>query len=391
MNEVKLQPAVRQPSSLRRLPLLLGILIGLLAGWLLTAKIRGHFDRRSASPRAVTPRGNLADEEKTTIDIFEEAAPSVVYITSVTSRREVVGFRLYEVPQKGTGSGFIWDEHGHVVTNYHVIRGAKQVRVTLADQSTWDAVFVGAAFDKDLAVLRIDAPLSRLKPIGIGTSNDLRVGQAVFAIGNPFGLDQTLTTGIISALGRSFRSITGRMIEDVVQTDAAINPGNSGGPLLDSAGRLIGVNTMIVSDSGASAGIGFAVPVDTINRFVPQLIKHGRVIRPQLGVYIVSDHQFQRLRYARGEQMKGVLLLSVQPESGAAEAGLRGSIRTPKGDVVLGDVIQKIDDHVIESADDLFSALEDYEVGDVVSVTYLRDGEQQTTQVRLQQPPYSEQ
>jgi len=240
-----------------------------------------------AAPRPVAARGDLAADEQATIALFKQASPSVVYITTL-ARRLVGYFDVTEVPQ-GTGSGFLWDGSGHVVTNFHVIQGASAARVTLHDGSEWTATLVGASPDHDLAVLRIAAPRQRLAPILVGRSGDLQVGQRVFAIGNPFGLDFTLTTGIVSALGRSIPSLTGRKIEDVIQTDAAINPGNSGGPLLDSAGRLVGVNTQIASPSGASAGIGFAVPVDTVNRVVPQLIAHGKLARPWLGIAAAGD------------------------------------------------------------------------------------------------------
>jgi S1-C subfamily serine protease len=221
----------------------------------------------------IVARGDLAQDEQATITLFKQASPSVVYITTL-ARRAVGFFDVMEVPQ-GTGSGFIWDEKGHVVTNFHVLQGASSARVTLHDQTEWPAELVGVAPDQDLAVLRIRAPAQKLSPILVGTSRNLQVGQRVLAIGNPFGLDFTLTTGIISALGRSISALTGRKIPNVIQTDAAINPGNSGGPLLDSAGRLIGVNTQIASPSGASAGISFAVPVDTVNRVIPELIQHG--------------------------------------------------------------------------------------------------------------------
>ncbi|MCZ6452167.1 MAG: trypsin-like peptidase domain-containing protein, partial [Deltaproteobacteria bacterium] len=225
-----------------------------------------------AAPREITPRGKLSVEESLTIALFRKASPSVVNITTLTVRRDVFTLNLLEIPE-GTGSGFVWDNAGHIVTNYHVIQNADVAQVTLADQSTLKARRIGVAPDKDLAVLQIDVAKSRLRPIPIGSSNNLRVGQKVYAIGNPFGLDQTLTTGVISALGREIESVTRRPIRGVIQTDAAINPGNSGGPLLDSAGRLIGVNTQIFSPSGASVGIGFAIPVDTVNRVVPQLIR----------------------------------------------------------------------------------------------------------------------
>jgi len=216
---------------------------------------------KGAEPRAVTARGDLAEDEKGTISLFKAVSPSVVYITTMAVRQEFFSLRALEVPQ-GAGSGFVWNDNGYIVTNYHVIAEAQGARVTLADRSTWSAQLVGAEPDKDIAVLKIDAPKHLLPPIPLGTSSDLQVGQKVFAIGNPFGFDQTLTTGVISGLGREIESATHRLIQGVIQTDAAINPGNSGGPLLDSAGRVIGINTAIVSPSGAYAGIGFAVPVD---------------------------------------------------------------------------------------------------------------------------------
>ncbi len=245
------------------------------------------------------------------------ASPSVVYLTSLALKRDIFSLNLFEIPH-GAGSGFVWDQDGHIITNFHVIQEASGARVTLADHSVWDAQLVGTAPDQDLAVLYINAPKHQLKPIAIGTSGDLQVGQKVFAIGNPFGLDQTLTTGIISALGREINAVTGRTISGVIQTDAAINPGNSGGPLLDSAGRLIGVNTAIYSPSGVSTGIGFAVPVDTVNRVVPQLIRHGRIIRPGLGVRIADDATARRFG------LQGVLIIQVEKGSAAETAGLRG-------------------------------------------------------------------
>lgn len=364
----------------RRTFLFVGILIGLLGGWFLVGWIHQPDTITNAEPRTVTPRSNLTKQERSVIETFEDSAPSVVYITSLSSRTALRGFTLVEIPQKGTGSGFIWDSNGHIVTNYHVIQDAKRVKVTLSDQSSWDAVYVGAAPHKDLAVIRIDAPPSKLKPIAIGTSGDLRVGQAVLAIGNPFGLDQTLTTGVVSALGRTIRSVSNRKIEGAIQTDAAINPGNSGGPLLDSAGRLIGVNTMIISESGSSAGIGFAVPVDTVNRVVPQLIEHGEVIRPQLGVKIFNENIARRLGRT------GVVIESVTRGGPAAKAGLRGFIQTQDGDVIWGDIIDRIDDIEIKTLDDLLNALETYQPGDVVTVYYLRGREHRKARITLQRP-----
>ena len=269
----------------------------------------------NALPRAITPRGDLAEEEKTTIALFRQASPSVVHITTLAVRQDAFSLDVFQIPQ-GTGSGFVWDKQGHIVTNFHVIRDADAAQVTLADHSSWKARLVGAYPDKDLAVLMVDAPKDKLHPIAIGTSHDLQVGQRLFAIGNPFGLDQSLTTGIISALGREIESVNRLAIKDMIQTDAAINPGNSGGPLLDSSGRLIGVNTAIYSPSGASAGIGFAIPVDEVNRIVPQLIRHGKVVRPGLGVQVAPDHLADELG------INGVVIVGVQPGSPAAKAGL---------------------------------------------------------------------
>jgi S1-C subfamily serine protease len=234
--------------------------------------------RADVPTRPVTPRGPLAADELANIEVFKRLSPSVVHITTLEVARDFFSRSVQQVP-RGTGTGFVWDSQGHVVTNFHVIQGGDAARVTLADQSTHRATLVGAFPDRDLAVLKINLPRERLHPIPVGTSRDLQVGQKVYAIGNPFGLDQTLTTGIVSALNREIDSVNQRTIRGVIQTDAAINPGNSGGPLLDSAGRLIGVNTAIYSPSGGSAGIGFAIPVDEVNRIVPRLIKEGRITR----------------------------------------------------------------------------------------------------------------
>ncbi|MDB5306545.1 MAG: 2-alkenal reductase [Gemmataceae bacterium] len=266
-----------QPSSSAYFwPLLLLLVLGGVLAWRFWPRPTRPGTDPDAVPRAVTPRGDLAEAEKTTIAIFRQTSPAAVHITTLNVRQDRFSLNLFQIP-RGTGSGFVWDQDGRVVTNYHVIEGADAARVTLSDQSEWKARLVGAYPDKDLAVLVIDAPGDRLRPIPIGTSHDLQVGQFAFAIGNPFGLDQTLTTGVISALGREIDSVNRKTIKDVIQTDAAINPGNSGGPLLDSAGRLIGVNTAIYSPSGAFAGIGFAIPVDEVNRVVPQLIRTGTV------------------------------------------------------------------------------------------------------------------
>jgi len=335
---------------------------------------------KGAQPRAVTARGDLAEDEKGTIALFKAASPSVVYITTTTVRRELFSSRALEVPQ-GAGSGFVWDENGYVVTNFHVIANAQGARVTLADQSTWPAQLVGAEPDKDIAVLKIDAPKHLLPPLALGTSNDLQVGQKVFAIGNPFGFDQTLTTGVISGLGREIMSASGRPIQGVIQTDAAINPGNSGGPLLDSAGRLIGINTAIYSPSGAYAGVGFAVPVDVVNRIVPQLVRGEKLKKPGLGIRWVPEYAVSRLG------LEGVLLLEVTPGSPADKAGLRTTKEDSFGNLILGDLIVGADGKPIRTVNDLFRVLDAHEVGDTVRFTIVRNNRKADVDIQLQALP----
>jgi S1-C subfamily serine protease len=362
-----------------------GLMGALLVGSFATGAVFGalspiHAARRAEpQSRDVAPRGDLTVEERELTELFQEASPSVVYITTVRLRRDFFRLNVMEIPS-GTGSGFVWDERGNIVTNYHVIRGAYRAEVTLADGSTWEAKLVGSAPEKDLAVLQIEAPRRVLRPIAIGSSSDLQVGQTVLAIGNPFGYDQTLTTGIVSALGREITSTDGIPIRDVIQTDAAINPGNSGGPLLDSAGRLIGVNTAIVSPSGSYAGVGFAIPVDTVNWVVPQLIAFGRVERPTLGIDLAMDH------LARRAGIQGAVVVGVDRGSGADLAGIRPAYRDRRGRVVVGDVIVAIDGELIRSGGELGLALEGFEEGDVVTVTLEREGRQVDVEVRLGPP-----
>ncbi len=367
---------------LATLLLLLGFAIGL--GWRgIAVALRlpepSLLATASAQPQPVAARGDLAADEQATVRLFEQASPSVTFITSLDLRRDLFSLNLYKIP-RGSGSGFVWDERGHIVTNYHVIEGSRAVQVTLFDQSSWDAELVGAAPQKDLAVLRIRAPRDRLRAIAVGTSSDLRVGQNVLAIGNPFGLDQTLTAGVISALGREIESVTRVPIRDVIQTDAAINPGNSGGPLLDSAGRLIGVNTAIYSPSGAFAGIGFAIPVDTVNWVVPELIAKGRVERPTIGVEMVSTRTIANI------DVEGALIIRVVRGSGADRAGLRGTTRGRISGVRLGDIIVEIEGQAVRSSDDLILLLERFGVGDTVEVTVVREGSRRTFDVRLGPP-----
>jgi S1-C subfamily serine protease len=332
-----------------------------------------------ARPRAVTARGDLAADEKATIEIFERAKDSVVYISTRATVMDAWTRNVFTVP-RGTGSGFIWDDAGHVITNFHVIEGASEATVRLADGRSFRAALVGASPPHDIAVLRIGVGFKRPPPVPIGTSHDLKVGQKVFAIGNPFGLDWTLTTGIVSALDRSLGTESGRTIDHLIQTDAAINPGNSGGPLLDSAGRLIGINTAIFSPSGAFAGIGFAVPVDTVNRVVPQLIAKGRYIRPALGIAV---DEALNARLARLLGVEGVVILQVLPDSPAAQAGLQPARIAPDGSLIPGDVIQAVNGKPVRSVGELFSRLDDHQVGEVVTLRLLRQGKPVEVQVTL--------
>ncbi len=333
--------------------------------------------RPPAPPRPVAPRGPLAADELNNIAVFKAASPAVVNITALGYERDFFSLNVQQVP-RGTGTGFVWDDKGHIVTNFHVIQEANAARVTLADQTSYRAQLVGVFPDRDIAVLKIDAPAAKLPPIPVGTSRDLQVGQKVYAIGNPFGLDQTLTTGIVSALNREIESVTRRTIRGAIQTDAAINPGNSGGPLLDSAGRLIGVNTAIYSPSGASAGIGFAIPVDEVNRIVPRIIRDGRMVRPTLGVSAGPANLTRALSLP-----KGVPLVRVQPGGPAQKAGLVPFSRGTEGGIVPGDVITAINDEPVEDLDDMLTALERLQPGDKATLTVWRAGKTRKQVVTL--------
>jgi S1-C subfamily serine protease len=316
-----------------------------------------------ASPLADAPLPEgLSAEERRDIDVFRRASASVVFITNFTRQVDFFSFDAVETPS-GTGSGFVWDKNGHIVTNFHVIEDGTKFSVTLGD-ADYDATLVGAAPDKDLAVLKVDAPAGRLVPLDVGRSGDLVVGQRVLAVGNPFGFDHTLTTGVVSGLGRELRSPSGRRIRDVIQTDAAINPGNSGGPLLDSSGRLIGINSAIFSPSGASAGISFAVPIDTVSRLVPQLIRYGRIKQPGIaGATLVSD------AIARANGLEGVAIYQVEEGSPSDAAGLTGITLTRSRRPRLGDVIVAVDGKRVRSQQDLFDAFEAAGVGATVRLT----------------------
>tara|TARA_R110000737_G_C14612645_1_gene491246 strand:- start:15 stop:1214 length:1200 start_codon:yes stop_codon:yes gene_type:complete len=340
------------------------------------APVKSKPSNANSFKRKIDPITAVISAEEATIKLFEETAPSVCYINTSKVSQSSWNRNVQEIPA-GTGSGFIWDKDGSIVTNYHVIKGASRVTVTLSDMSSWDAELVGVEPNKDLAVLRIKAPASVLTPIKVGNSSILKVGQSVFAIGNPFGLDQTLTTGVISALGREIQSITGRPIKDVIQTDAAINPGNSGGPLLDGSGRLIGVNTMIYSPSGASAGIGFSIPVDEVNWVVSDLVKYGELRKPIIGITLVSS------QYTRQAGLEGSLILDVADSSPAQFAGLRPTTRNKRGEMELGDIITAIDNEKISTNNDLFSLLEKYSPGDVITITYNRAGKEKALELTL--------
>jgi S1-C subfamily serine protease len=331
----------------------------------------------SALPLPVVPRAELSDLEKSTISLFSARSAAVVNITSLAVRSDPFRLKALEVP-RGTGSGFLWDEAGHVVTNFHVIQGADAARVTLSDHSIWDAKLVGASPRNDIAVLSIETNRGDLSHVIVGSSHDLSVGQQVFAIGSPFGLDYTLSTGVISGLGWEIQSVTGIPIRGAIQTDAAINPGNSGGPLLDSSGRLIGMNTSILSPSGASAGIGFAVPVDTIARVVPDLIKFGRELRPTIGVELAEDALTRRFG------LVGALILNVLPNSPADKAGLHATKQEERtGRIALGDVIVAVDGSEVKNNADLYLALEGRKHGDKVKLMLNRSGKPAEAEVEL--------
>ena len=335
------------------------------------------WSRPAGEPRTVTPRGDLAEDEKTTVDLFRQASPSVCFIT--TQRMRSVSFFGVAPQSAGAGSGFVWDDQGHIVTNFHVVANADRWQVTLANNQSYKATLVGRAPQQDLAVLRIPAKPADLPPIPIGASADLEVGQKVFAIGNPFGLDQTLTTGVISGLGRKIQSPGGQEIHGVIQTDAAINKGNSGGPLLDSAGRLIGVNTAIFSPSGGSDGVGFAIPVDTVNEFVPELIAHGKITQPGLGITIHSALQ----RRLQEQGQPGLAIYQIIQGGAAHEAGVQPCLITGQG-VVLGDILLAVNDQPVNSLKQLRAVLADLNVGDEATLLVLRGSRQATLSAVLQ-------
>jgi len=331
-----------------------------------TLVLEGALFAPEIEPRAITPRGDLAADERTTIEIFEAAAPSVVHIQTARFERRRPGRPVQQAD--GSGTGFCWDLEGHIVTNFHVIQGSDALDVVFQDGTRLPGRVVGASPDFDLAVVRVQAPRRLLVPLPLGTSDDLRVGQKVFAIGNPFGLDHTLTTGVISGLDRAIEAVSSLVIRGVIQTDAAINPGNSGGPLLDSAGRLIGINTAIKSPTGSYVGVGFAVPADTVNRLVPRILTEGLAERAGLGILVGPD------AWAVDLGFEGAVVQFVYADSAAHRSGLRGAQEDRDGAISLGDVIVGIEDEEIRSSGDLFQALEGYREGEVVRVKVARFG-----------------
>lgn len=319
------------------------------------------------------------NDESNNIEVFKNVSPSVVFVTTTALRRQFFSLNVMEVPQ-GSGSGFIWDEEGLIVTNFHVVFGSKKITITLQNGKDYEAQVVGTAPEKDIAVLRIDAPHAQLKPIPLGDSAQLSVGRKVLAIGNPFAVGTTLTVGVVSALGREIKSMANRTIKDVIQTDAAINPGNSGGPLLNSRGQLVGVNTAIYSPSGASAGIGFAIPVNAIKRIVPQLIEHGRLFRPILGIELLPDYWARRLG------VKGVAVMSVHKGLPASAVGMIGIREDRRGRIHLGDIIIAINDDPVINQDNLLDLLERHEPGDKINVTTIREDEIKIYEIVLATP-----
>jgi S1-C subfamily serine protease len=356
------------------------VVAALLLGGFLSGDIGRAGVSDAVGPRPITPRGDMSADEKANIDLFERSRDSVAFISTKQAVVDLWSRNVMSAP-RGTGSGFIWDDAGHVVTNLHVIQGASDATVKLADGRTFRASLVGASPEHDMAVLKIGIGFKGPRPIPVGSSNDLKVGQRVYAIGNPFGLDWTLTSGIVSALNRSLVDEEGGLLEHLIQTDAAINPGNSGGPLLDSAGRLIGMNTAIYSPSGAAAGIGFAVPVDTINRVVPSLIRVGHYDQPSLGIRI-DERLNQRLQEMTG--IDGVFILQVERGSSAYEVGLQPARISREGEFLGGDVIVSVNGKKIDSVARLVVTLDDYRIGDPVRLGVKRGGKLIEVPVRLE-------
>ena len=330
-----------------------------------------------------SPSEFLTDDEQNSIKVFEENVRSVVNVSTMVKRKTGFFFGDFDEQESaaGAGSGFVWDNQGHIVTNFHVIQNGDKFQISFHhDKKVYEANLVGVEPKKDIAVLKLKELPPKMISVKKGTSANLKVGRKTLAIGNPFGLDHTMTVGVVSAVGRKVQGIGGVKIHDMIQTDAAINPGNSGGPLLNSQGQLIGMNTQILSSSGTSSGVGFAVPVNTIKQIVPQLIKYGKIIRPGLGIGVLPDHI--KMRYGIE---KGIIISQVNPEGPAAKAGLEGVGQDSWGHVYLGDIITKINGKEVNSYDDIYHVLDNYKVGDLVDVEYIRDEKKLKTKIKLMQ------
>ena len=350
-------------------------------------QLSGHFQpfgsASNSTPANIT-EPSLATDEQNNIEVYRATSPGVVYIQSTAMARDFFG--MFSRPVEGAGSGSIIDDQGDILTNYHVIADAEKLTVSFGSGKAYAAKVVGRDPDTDLAVIKLlETPKESLTIVPMGDSDRLIVGQKVLAIGNPFGLDRTLTTGVISGLERPIQTQNGRTIEGAIQTDASINPGNSGGPLLDSHGRMIGINSQIESPSGASAGVGFAIPVSIAKRIVPQLIRDGEVRRPKLGI---APRDIASLgRQLQLPVSSGVLIVSVAPGGPAANAGLRPVVQTEDGDLELGDIIVGIDGQKVDSNNDLFKILDKHKLGDTVNVEIFRQGRRATVPVRLTEVP----
>jgi putative serine protease PepD len=369
--------------------LLIALISGLFAAGVvvLLDRVSNRFQPSEAAFTETPPAGisdpATSTDEQNNIEVYRTLSPGVVFIHSTSYARDFYG---YVEPQEGSGSGSILDQQGNILTNYHVIEGAQKLSVSMGGQKDYAATVVGGDPDTDLAVIRlIEKPAGPLTVIPLGDSDKLVVGQKVLAIGNPFGLDRTLTTGVISGLQRPIRARNNRLIEGAIQTDASINPGNSGGPLLDSHGRMIGINSQILSPSGSSAGVGFAVPVSIAKRVVPQLLQNGQVRRPKLGISTRDVAAFRN--QVDLPVSDGVLIIQVARGSGAANAGLRGMQQTEMGDFELGDIIVGIDNDKVANSDDLFRVLDKHQIGETVQVQIWRDGRRMSVPVRLMESP----
>src|SRR5215510_10727771 len=369
--------------------LLIALISGLFAagGVVIFDRLQKRFEPSEAAFTEAPPAGisdpSTVSDEQNNIEVYRTLSPGVVFIHSTSYARDFFGF---VEPQEGSGSGSILDQQGNILTNYHVIAGAQKLSVSMGGQKDYPAVVVGGDPDTDLAVIRLtEKPAGQLTIVPLGDSDKLVVGQKVLAIGNPFGMDRTLTTGVISGLQRPIRARNNRLIEGAIQTDASINPGNSGGPLLDSHGRMIGINSQILSPSGSSAGVGFAVPVGIAKRVVPQLVRNGAVLRPNLSIETRNVTSFGP--QADLPVSEGVVIWYARPGGAAANAGLRGLVRTEDGDIELGDIIVSVDGEKIGNSDDLFRALDKHHVGDSISVEVVRRARRVTVPVQLTETP----